>query len=538
MPPSPEHERILIGKGKQPERPKETKKPNEPKKPKAKQPASKPPAAPSQPAKMAPKQHVAPGLTVRLPLHHSGQPVPRETIKKMDEYAKSSLAGDNARDQEKEAKQAQYLKEAEEQGLSKDDALSKVMPLGKQTHIVTEEGADGKRVTVGVKVTDMSAPEDKAEEDEKAENGEKPGESNKAATEPTTKPSRTTIVFPNDASNERLRQSQEAKKAQQLAEATASAAKPPAGPSKTETKPSAPASKPPSYPREWFRGQRNNECKMSQEEDIIQMDIEKIYSLWEEYFGSKGIQPECRYPFEVCVPASRGKFFFGAQGSAIPHVRDLCLAPVRIYTEYIEDQLYISLWFPVSQASSSRVPRMAMVQMYAIIYEWSVSPEKGLFFDKMMAQEFGSCANQLSDAIIKEMREGENSIAAQEAKKAKAEEAKRAREQQQLAIQRAEELRRQQLAEKKEEKKQWLLREVDDVLNNYPSDTDEKDQKSRSKAIRTLVAVEAKDEGLYGKDVGLTKSEVWTIISDHWSKERPAQAKEPQAMMYSELQGN
>ena len=497
--------------------------------------APNPPAPPSQPTVAAPKKPVAPP-TFELPLHrkNKGKTVAPIFQEQMQASITRTHEGDTRRDDEYRASQAQYLKEAKEKGLSEDAALDEKTPKIKCKSKLTKTTENGRQAVDQVEVTDLLVPEGEADEGKKAEN-KKADENKKAAPKPADKPPRA-VVFPNDASNARLKESQDAKKAQQLREINASAAKPPVGPSKTENKPSAPADKAPSYYREWYRGKKGNACRMSATDENFEVDEEQIQDLWDRYFC--GIELDTGLPFEVRIPAKRSKFFFGPQGNSIAQIRGLCLTPIRFHTCYVDDWLYIGLLFP----KSSRVPHMAMLQMYAILHDWSVTPEHGLFFDQKMSQDIEATTLGIASGIIRQMDHAENSAAAQEAIKARKEEERLVREQEKLAKKKAEELRQEQLAKKKQEKKQWLLEMIDSALEEFPNDTEEVDPEMgvnhkmmRSKTIRTIVKILAVDEGLYSKDVGLTESDAWAIVTDHWSKTRPKQAAEAQALMYGSL---
>jgi hypothetical protein len=85
----------------------------------------------------------------------------------------------------------------------------------------------------------------------------------------------------------------------------------------------------------------------------------------------------------------------------------------------------------------------------------------------------------------------------------------------------------------KQEKKVWLCGHIDELLEQHGSDSDE-DKELRSNFMRMLVMIIANDEGLYDKGIGFSKSDVWTIVTDHWSKPRPKQAPEAQPLMYSQ----
>ncbi|POS69045.1 hypothetical protein DHEL01_v212560 [Diaporthe helianthi] len=231
----------------------------------------------------------------------------------------------------------------------------------------------------------------------------------------------------------------------------------------------------------------------------IKLDFTTRTAIWDEHFGLKGIRPPTGTAFEIRIPAKRSKFLFGAQGHVIPRIRELCLAPVRFATEYYNDWLFISLWFPkTSRFNSQKAPS-------------------------------SNTAN-----IMKQMGEGENSAASQESIRAKKEEQRLALEKEKLARQKAEEMKLAALTKKRQEAKQLLVNQVDEIIKGYPSDSNEDEKKSRSKHIRYLIAIEAKDEGLYSKGLGFTKSEVWTLVTDFWTKTRPKQTSEAQALMYSE----
>lgn len=151
--------------------------------------------------------------------------------------------------------------------------------------------------------------------------------------------------------------------------------------------------KKPVYYREWFNGQTDTECKFSIDDD--EADINRMWELWEEYFGRQGIRPNTKYPFELCIPANKSRLFFGAQGSAIKQIMALCLTPIRICTRYDSEWLYVGLWF----RKMARSPRMPLLQMYSILHHWSITLDQGLFFDVKLGQEIEQRARVLAGQV-------------------------------------------------------------------------------------------------------------------------------------------
>lgn len=510
-PPAPEHLKKMqehtAQKGKQPERPTTG------------QPAPETPAGPSQQPAAAPTEPQASTPTPPLPLHRASRAhTPAMTGAEREEnerlrlqFTSISLETNKAIEDKRRADRDQLKKDAEEQGMTEDDALERAAPPVQVTSRITRTDEQGRRVLDHVEVSDEPAPKK-----------EEAGENKKAEPEPTTSKQPRGVVFPLDASNARLREAQDARKAQQLSTITASAAP---GPSKkTEAKPStaAPADKGPSYYREWYHGNPDTICRMAKDEDA-EVPWDTLWDLWQEYFGNQGIEPETGTPFEVRIPAKKSRFFFGAQGVAIKNIISLCLAPIRIHTEYHEEWLHIGLWFQ----PANRIPRMPLMQMWAILQQWSATIDQGFFFDKKMGQDIEGGTRMVADQVAHNMRNKQDSIAVQETIKARNEEEKRSRE---LARQRRDE----ELARKKEEKKQWLMESVERLLNLAPGDGDQH-KTQRSEDIRILVKIKAKDQGLYGKDVGFTTSDVWAIVIDHWTKINSKQAAEGRALMYDDL---
>lgn len=474
--------------------------------PKTEQPAPPTPApSSSQPPVAVPPKPEAPTPKIVLPPHRRGNALPgtleaEENAMLRSMFTSMSLDKDAVLNSENKAARELFIKKAEEQGLSEQDALNK-NSIGKVTAHITKTNEQGERVLDRVEVTDGPS-----------------------ASEPTSKAPKA-MVFPNDAYNARVREGQDAKKAEQLSTITASGSAAAAGPNKKtgEAKPpTTTADKGPSYYREWYRGNPDEVCRMSNEEDA-EVPWNDIWGLWYQYFGNPMIEPETGTPFEVRVPAHKSRFFFGPQGMAIKNIIALCLTPILIFTRYEKEWFHIGLWF----RSTPRIPRVPMLQMWAILQEWAATIDQGMFFDKKLGQDLELAASTLAKQLAQNMREQKVSIAVQETIKARDEEERKAREM-------ARQMREAQLAQNREDKKQWLLSELEDILAENPDDMDY-DRKSRSRQVRSLVKIDAEDEGLYGKDVGYTKSDVWAFITDHWSKTRPKQAAEPQALMYGDL---